>query len=200
MLRWATNCSTDGVILRPLDKQPLLLHYRRHLATAVMRRALAVCCASSAAALDSVSGRLLRRVKRVDAGGDAYRSARDFVLNGEALGKVLPRAADALKPFFTVTDDAVALDADDATAVLKDAFDALRREIMVRTYTRDSTEHTAAACMCACVHAHVPACTHACLCLTCVCACVRERVCASAVASVLSSSLSVGDGVLKTRT
>ena len=24
LLRWATNCSTDGVILRPLDKQPLL--------------------------------------------------------------------------------------------------------------------------------------------------------------------------------
>ena len=93
-----------------------------------MRRALAVCCASTAAALDTVSGRLLRRVKRVDAGGDAYRSARDFVLNGEALGKVLPKAADALKPFLTVTDTAVALDAEDATAVLKDAFDALRAQ------------------------------------------------------------------------
>ena len=93
-----------------------------------MRRALAVCCASSAAALDTVSGRLLRRVKRVDAGGDAYRSARDFVLNGEALGKVLPQAADALKPFLTVTDTAVTLDAVDATAVLKEAFDALRAQ------------------------------------------------------------------------
>ena len=93
-----------------------------------MRRALAVCCASSAAALDTVSSRLLRRVKRVDAGGDAYRSARDFVLNGEALGKVLPQAADALRPFLTVTDDAVALDAADPTAVLKDAFDALRAQ------------------------------------------------------------------------
>ena len=64
----------------------------------------------------------------MDAGGDAYRSARDFVLNGEALGKVLPQAADALKPFFAVTDDAVALDAADPTAVLKDAFDALRAQ------------------------------------------------------------------------
>ena len=93
-----------------------------------MRRALAVCCASTAAALDTVSGRLLRRVKRVDAGGDAYRSARDFVLNGEALGKVLPRAADALKPFFAVTDTAVTLDAADPSAALKDAFDALRKQ------------------------------------------------------------------------
>ena len=41
-----------------------------------MRRALAVCCASSAAALDSVSSRLLQRVRRVDAGGDAYQAAR----------------------------------------------------------------------------------------------------------------------------
>ena len=93
-----------------------------------MRRALAVCCASTAAALDSVSSRLLQRVRRVDAGGDAYRSARDFVLNGEALGKVLPQAADALKPFFAVTDDAVALDAADPSAALKEAFDALRAQ------------------------------------------------------------------------
>ncbi len=93
-----------------------------------MRRALTVCCASTAAALDTISSQLLQRVRRVDAGGDAYRSARDFVLNGEALGKVLPQAADALKPFFAVTDDAVALDAADATAVLKDAFDALRAQ------------------------------------------------------------------------
>ena len=77
---------------------------------------------------DTRLGRLLQRVRRVDAGGDAYRSARDFVLNGEALGKVLPQAADALKPFFAVTDDAVALEAADPSAALKEAFDALRAQ------------------------------------------------------------------------
>ena len=50
------------------------------------------------------------------------------MLNGEALGKVLPQAADALKPFFAVTDDAVALDAADPSAALKEAFDALRAQ------------------------------------------------------------------------
>ena len=104
-----------------------------------MRRALAVCCASSAAALDSVSSRLLQRVRRVDAGGDAYRSARDFVLNGEALGKVLPQAADALKPFLTVTDTAVTLDAVDATAVLKEAFDVLMSSPMAGVPTSSSS-------------------------------------------------------------
>jgi len=67
----------------------------------------------------------------VDAGGDAYNAARDFVINGEALGKVLPKSAEVLASTgrFTVSDEAVSLDAADeaaATAVLRDVFDALR--------------------------------------------------------------------------
>ena len=40
----------------------------------------------------------------------------------------MPQAADALKPFLTVTDTAVTLDAADPTTALKDAFDALREQ------------------------------------------------------------------------
>ena len=92
-----------------------------------MRRALAVCCASTAAALDHrlgptaatrATGRRGRR--RVPVGARLCAERR-------GPGKGLA-AADALKPFFAVTDDAVALEAADPSAALKEAFDALRAQ------------------------------------------------------------------------
>jgi hypothetical protein len=87
----------------------------------------------------------------VDAGGDAYNAARDFVINGEALGIVLPKSAEVLASTgrFTVSDEAVSLDAADeaaATAVLRDVFDALRASDsvpMLRGWCDEPVRHKA---------------------------------------------------------
>ncbi|KAH8081058.1 hypothetical protein JL720_8954 [Aureococcus anophagefferens] len=74
-------------------------------------RSAALCCAFSCGRALELSSRLLARVRRVDAGGEAYAAARHFVVGGEVLGRVLPQAAEALggTGLFDVSDEAVAL-------------------------------------------------------------------------------------------
>ncbi|KAH8058736.1 8-oxo-dGDP phosphatase [Aureococcus anophagefferens] len=99
-------------------------------------RSAALCCAFSCGRALELSSRLLARVRRVDAGGEAYAAARHFVVGGEVLGRVLPQAAEALggTGLFDVSDEAVALPEEPGaadvvaarTARLAAAFGALR--------------------------------------------------------------------------
>jgi len=99
-------------------------------------RSAALCCAFSCGRALELSSRLLARVRRVDAGGEAYAAARHFVVGGEVLGRVLPQAAEALggTGLFDVSDEAVALPDEPGaadvvaarTARLAAAFGALR--------------------------------------------------------------------------